>query len=307
MVFDRVRAVLGLILFGTCSLVFAQSSLAPSEDEEGKSSIPRFDLLRMRYESDEARGFDRSNMELERMQFAVGGFLGRPINLGSDWKMISFLNYKYTELDFDRMTMGVPFEDQELHEASLNGVVFRQVAGSSWTYGAWGRVRFSSDAQDVNGDDFFYDLGLGAGYRVNDQFFAGLAFVGLEIGRDSLYVPGPVVMWTPSEDFRFGVMGPLLISSWEVSDSWTLALRGAPSGGTWNVDENGASHDYDLSSYVIRLHTEHRLRDQLWLSLGVGYIFGGDFEVRDSSGDRLFQDDLEGGLSFSIGLRLRAW
>ena len=270
-------------------------------------AMPSFDLLRMRYESGESRGFDGSDAELKHSDFSIGAFLSKPIKLGSDWRAIPYMSYAQTQLDFDNLGAGVPFRDEDLHEVSLSALLFRKAAGSPWGLGAWGRVRFSSDGQDVDGDDFLYDFGIGAGYQVNDRLTLGLAFVGLEVGRDSFYVPGPMIMWKPKDNLSLGVMGPLLISKWEVTDNWTLALRGAPDGGTWNVDDDGESNNYDLSSYAIRFHTEHRLKDNLWLSLGVGYTFGGDFEVRDSSDNRIFKDDLEGGLSYSIGFRLRSW
>jgi len=277
--------------------------------EEGKKSsgVPRFDLLRARYESDEARGFNRFDGELEYREASIGGFLSKPIELGGDWRALPFAKYSVTDLDFDGVPAGLPLRDQELHELSLHAFLFHQNPDSRWTYGAWGRVRFASDTQDVNGDDFFYDFGIGSGYRVNDRLLVGLAFVGLEVGRDGLYVPGPMVMWRPNDAVSVAWMGPLLISTWRVSDDWSLALRGAPHGGIWNVASGGASQDYDLRSFLVRFHTEHRIKDNLWLSLGVGYTFGGNLEVRDSSGSRLFEDNLEGGLSFSVGLRLRSW
>jgi hypothetical protein len=281
--------------------------MVPLLKVEQDPAMPSFDLLRMRYQSEGTRGFKSSNAQLDTTAYSIGGFLSKPINLGGDWRAIPFLNYSQTTLDFDQLSAGIPFSDKDLHKASLNALFFHQATGSPWTYGAWGRVSFSSDTRDINGDDFLYDLGIGAGYRVNDRLMVGLGFVGLEIGRDSLYLPGPLLMWKPTESLNFAIMGPLLITTWEVNDRWNLALRGGPNGGTWNVDENGDSNNYDLSSYAIRLHTEHRLKDNLWLSLGVGYSFAGDFEVRDSSDDQVFEDDLDGGLSLSVGLRLRAW
>ena len=59
----------------------------------------------------------------------------------------------------------------------------------------------------------------------------------------------------------------------------------------------------DDGASVLRL----RLFRDIWLSLGVGYAFANELELRDFSDDRLFKDDLDGGLSASIGLRVRKW
>jgi hypothetical protein len=303
----QLLGILGFSFFAGALPGVAGDPVYPSLEVEEELTMPSFDLLRLRYEAGESRSFESSDAELKNREYTFGSFLSKPIALAGDWRAIPYFSYNQTELDFENLSAGMPLTSQDLYEVSLNSLFFRKAAGSSWAYGAWGRVRFSSDGQDVDGDDFLYDFGVGAAYQVNEGLTLGLAFVGLEVGRDSLYVPGPMVMWKPAENLSLGIMGPILISKWEVTDDWALALRGAPDGGTWNVDDEGASNNYDLSSYAIRLHTEHRLKDNLWLSLGVGYSFGGDFEVRDSSDNRIFKDDLEGGLSYSIALRLRSW
>jgi len=308
-------SLVSVAFLGAGSVSLAKSpTLVPSPldsqeeaDASVDSNLPSFDLLRVRYESHETLNFSDGPGELDSARYTLTSFLHKPIKMGQNWRLFSLLSYRATTLDFSELGAGSLLKDETLHKASLHGMFFHRAAGSRWLYGAWGRVSYSGDGGEVNGDDFFYDVALTAAYEVNRKFTFGLAVTGIEIGGDAFYVGGPMVLWKPSDDVSLSIIGPLLISKWEISDRWTLAIRGAPYGSTWNIDDDGQSIYYDLSSYAFRLHSEHRLTDKLWLSLGVGYTIAGDFEVRDSSDNRLLEEDLDGGLAFSVGFRLRAW
>lgn len=271
------------------------------------SSLPSFDILRLRYESQDTLDFDNGGIGLDSSRYSLSAVLSAPIDLGGDWRIVPFANYRVTTLDFDNLAPGAVFEDQDLHQASLHGVLYHQSADSPWIYGAWGRASFSSDTQDIDSDDFFFDLALGAGYKFSDDLTFGFGVAGLELGGDSRVLPGPMFFWKPCEDVSMSLIGAIFTAKWQPSDDWGLALRGAPYGSTWNVNDDGVSKDYDLSAYALRLHAERRITDSLWLSVGVGYTFASEFEVRDTSDDRLFKDDLDGGLSFSVGMSLRTW
>ena len=261
----------------------------------------------MRYEWQDTLGFDDSKTELDSSRYSFGSFLSEPISLGGDWKVVPYLDYSFTSLDFDNLAPKSVFGDEDLHKASLHGILYHQSAASQWLYGAWGRVSFASDGQDVGSDDFYYDLAVGAGYMFSDKLVVGLGIAGLELGSDASYLPGPMLYWKPADTVNVSLVGALFDATWQATDNLVLAVRGAPYGNSWNVDDKGVSKQYDLSTYSLRLHAEHRIVKDLWLSVGIGYTFGGEFEVRDSSADRLFTDDLDGGLSASVGFRLRSW
>jgi hypothetical protein len=310
LVFSRFvgSLVLPLAICGSPCLAGDDVQVRPTLRTDDAGGLdPRFDILNLRYEWQDTLGFDDSDTELDASRYTLGSFLSTPISLGGDWKVVPYADYSLTTLDFDQLAPGSIFGDEDLHKASVHGILYHQSTGSPWLYGAWARVTFASDGDDVGSDDFYYDLAIGAGYVFSDTLVFGLGIAGLELGSDDSYLPGPMLYWKPTDTVDVSIVGALFDATWEASDDWVLAVRGAPFGNSWNVDDNGVSKQYDLSTYSLRFHVERRLVRDFWLSLGIGYTFADEFEVRDSSGDRLFKDDLEGGLAASVGFRLRSW
>lgn len=269
--------------------------------------MPAFDVLATSYEMQDDLGFDDSDGELDGSRFSIGSLLSRPLSLGGDWSFLPALTYSMTSLDFSDTPAAFPVGDEDLHKIGLHAAVYNNASGSRWIYGGWGRANFASDTQDISGDDFYFDLALGGGYMVTDRFLLGFAVVGLELGSDSHVVAGPGFYWKPNDTVDVNLAGVMFNTTWRPSEDWALALRVRPFGNNWNIDNGGDSQQLDLSSYTVRLHAERRIYRDIWLSLGVGYAFANEIELRDSSDDRLFKDDLGGGLTSSIGLRVRTW
>ena len=268
---------------------------------------PAFDALVASYEFQNGLEFDDSDAELDASRYSLVSFLSRPIALGGDWNFLPAFEYSMTSLDFSDTPAGFPMEDEDLHKVGLHATLYKNAPGSRWLYGGWGRASFASDTQHIDGDDFYFDVALGGAYMVTDRFMLGLGVVGLELGSDSQMLAGPGFYWKPTEEIDVSLIGVLFNATWRPSDDWAFAMRVRPFGNSWNIDNGGESQQVDLSSYTVRLHAERRIYRDMWLSLGVGYAFANELELRDSSNDRLYKDDLGGGLSTSIGLRVRTW
>jgi hypothetical protein len=306
------KSSLGFTFALAFSTFHASAGCGPSIDSQGQrmmpeSFIPAFDALSASYDFQNDLEFDGSDAELDSSRFGLVSLLTKPIDLGNSWNLLSVVEYKITLLDFTDTPAGFPMDDEELHKIGLHATVYRHSPGSRWIYGGWGRASFASDTQHIDGDDFYFDLALGGGYMVSDRFLLGLGVVGLELGSDEHLLAGPGFYWKPTDEFDFSMMGVLFNATWRPSNDWALALRVRPFGNSWNIDNGGASQQVDLSSYTVRLHAERRVYRDLWLSLGVGYAFANELELRDSSNDRIFKEDLGGGVSSSIGLRIRTW
>lgn len=271
------------------------------------SFMPAFDALLASYEFQNGLGFDNSGAELDGSRFGLAAFLSRPLALGGDWSFLPMFQYSMTSLDFSNTPAGFPLGDEDLHEIGLHATLYNNPSDSRWIYGAWARANFASDTQDVSGDDFYFDVALGGGYMVTERFLFGLGVVGLELGSDAYVLGGPGFYWKPNDEMDVSLMGVLFNATWRPVDDWVLALRVRPFGNSWNIDNAGVSQQLDLSSYTVRVHAERRIFRDVWLSVGVGYAFGNELELRDTSNNRLFKDDLEGGLSTSIALRVRTW
>lgn len=269
--------------------------------------VPAFDALVAGYEFQNDLEFDDSDAGLDASRYTLVSFLSRPLALGGDWNFLPALQFSMTSLDFSETPAAFPLDDEDLYDVGLHAMLFKKAPGSRWLYGGWGRATFASDTQDIDGDDFYFDLALGGAYMVTDRFMLGFGVVGLELGSDSHVMAGPGFYWKPSEEIDINLIGVLFNANWRPSEDWALALRVRPFGNSWNIDNDGESQQVDLSSYTVRLHAERRIYRDMWLSLGVGYAFANELELRDSSNDRLYKEDIGGGLSSSIGLRIRTW
>ena len=299
--------VLSLLLFPAAAHsgpVDSGTTVAPAS---GQDFAPAFDALVGSAEFEGRMDFDSSAAELEASRYMLTGFLMRPVDLGNDWKFLPAFEYSFTSLDVNHASAALPLDDEDLQHLGLHAIFYHKPVGSRWIFGGWGRANLASDFQQVNSDDFYFDLAAGAGYQVTDRLLLGAGVAALELGSDGYVLPGPGIYWKPTDEIDVQLIGALFDAIWRPSDEWVLALRAQPFGSTWNIDSNNQSRQVDLRSYTLRLHAERRLCRDMWLSLGVGFSFANQLELRTPSGQTLFKDDLGSGLSASVGLRVRTW
>jgi hypothetical protein len=269
--------------------------------------VPAFDALVASGDFQTDLEFDDSSAELDVSRYLVAGFLHKPVGIGGDWKFLSALDAGVTTLDFSDTPKGFAVGDEDLYRTALHGMIYGKPADGRWLYAGWARANLATDFEEVDGDDFYFDVAAGAGYLVTDELMVGLGAAGLRLGNDGMFVGGPFFYWKPTREIDVSLMGALFNAIWRPCDDWALALRVRPSGGSWNIDDAGLSRQVDLRSFSARLHLERRIWDELWLSVGVGYSFANQLELRTTGGGELFKDDLGGGLSTSVALRLRRW
>jgi hypothetical protein len=301
--------LLPLALFFPAAALGGPSSVESPASQVGMPAAftPAFDALSATYEFQNDLDLDDSSGSLDGSRFALTSFLSEPIAIGGDWTFLPAMEYSLTSLDFSDTPAGFPLGDEDLHKVGLHAMLYHSAPGSRWLYGGWGRASFASDTQGIDGDDFYFDVAATAAYMVTDRFMLGLGVAGLELGSDGYLVGGPGFYWKPTDEIDVNLIGTMFNAIWQPSEDWVLAFRVRPFGNSWNIDNDGSSQQLDLSSYTARLHLERRVYNDIWLSLGLGYAFANEIELRDSSNDKLFDDDLDGALSASIGLRVRTW
>jgi hypothetical protein len=280
----------------------------PGEANEKFSLVPAFDIFISRYEALGTLDFDDGAGELDTSRSSVFSFLHAPHNFDNGWSFLSAADYTLTTLDFENTPPGFGDDDESLHKFSLHGGLYHTSPGDRWVYGGWARASFSSDTRQVDSDDFFFDVAIGGAYAFSERLIVGLGVAGLELGSDPQVLPGPLLYWRPHEAFNLNWGGPLFNATWRPQDHWALAFRVRPYGNSWNIeDNNGESRQLDLASYTASLEAEYEIYHNLWLTAGIGFSFGNNLEWRDSGNDPLFDTDLDQGISYSIGLRVRTW
>lgn len=271
-------------------------------------SVPEFDPARAAFSYSGAMDFDDAAGSLDLSRFEIRALLSRPIKALEGLTVLPVFEYKATSLDFSGTSPGFPIGDEDLHSINLSAFAISARDGSPWVYGGWGRAELATDFQDVGGDDFTFDLAGGAGYRFSDKFLLGVGAAVVNLNGDVKFYPGIAFDWIFNDQIRLGLYGPTFIAAYTPDENWELSLRGDSGGGVWNIeDTGGSSHSIDLTIYRLGLFASRRVTGKVWLSAGVGATFGNEIRLTQPDGDKLFEQDMGGGLFGEIGLRVTAW
>lgn len=282
--------------------------LVSTSAETTEPTMPGFDPARASFSYSGDTDFDDSSGSLDISRFDIRAILSKPIRPIDGLILLPLFNYEATSLGINGTPAGFPIGDEDLHSVSLSTFAFYTQEGSPWFFGGWGRVELATDFQDIGGDDFTFDLAGGAGYRFSDKFMLGFGGAVVNLNGDETFYPGIVFDWVVNEQVRIGLYGPIFIAAYTPDENWEFSFRGDPGGGDWNIEDTGGkSRTIDLSSYRLGLFANRRLTSKLWLTAGVGATVGNEIRLTRPDGDKLFDEDLEGGLFGEIGLRVTAW
>jgi hypothetical protein len=254
--------------------------------------------------------FDNSGADLENYAFQVSAFVSKPIDLFAGYSLLPFFQYEASFLRPGGVPLGIPLEDEDLHEIELSMFLYKMESGSPWITGAMISPSIASDFDSISGDDFFLDLAAAAGYRFRDNLIVGAGVGALNVTGDCAVYPGIGFFWNPTDDTQVALFGPNLRAGWDVTDSWRLGFEVRPNGGLWNIDTAGGTRNIDFTSFRAGLVSSHRLTEKLWLSLGAGMTVGNSLNITNTEGSDLYKntlDDLDEGYFGFISLNVRDW
>lgn len=237
--------------------------------------------------------FENGAGELETFSFGARSFLSEPIKLGGDWSVIPTISYEATLLRYDDTPAGFPVGDEDLHSLQLPLYALKYSESSPWMFGGFFRVGLSTDFDHLTGDDLFFDLGAGAGYRFSDRLIVGAGAVVFDIAGDDTLIPGVGFIWEPCEHVTVSLLGPVFRTSWDASEDWRFSFDVRSAGGTWNIDSNGDSRILSLRSWRAGLHAQRRLADQWWIEGGAGMTFANKVELKSRGGNGRFESTLD--------------
>jgi hypothetical protein len=284
-----------------------EPAAAPPVSAETK--LPNINVSRIAFTYADDMDFDDLDGGLSISELDFISVLSRPITVAGDIKLLPFVQYGWTGLDFDGADAALPIGDEDLHSVSLHLAGVKLNQGSPWFYGGWARAELASDFQHINGDDLTFDIAGGVGYRFSDSFTLAVGAAVLNINGDTSVFPGINFDWVVNDTIRIGVYGPISLVSYTPGEDWNFSLRGSPGGGVWNItDDNGDSKSIDLSSYRVGAFASRRLTGKLWLNAGVGMTVFNNIQYSDQDGDKeTLDEDMESGLFGQIGLSLKTW
>ena len=281
-------------------------SYTTSPSDDSGFTVPDFDFLTLTATQTGKMDFDDGPGDLSITNYNVTAFLSRPVALTDSLTLIPYFSYSYTQLDIDDTTL--PFNDEDFHSASLSAIFIQDVKNTPWFGVAWTRAELATDFQAVGEEDVTFDLALGVGYKFSDSLTVAVGALAINFNGDTEIFPGLNLVWTPCDDFSLAVYGPNVNARYTINDNWYLSATGEQGGAVWNLnDAQGNGRSIDLDSYWVSLSTHHRLAGELWLSVGVGYTFANEIEIRNNRGGSSTSSDLDGAPLAQVSLSLHDW
>lgn len=270
--------------------------------------LPELDVSFLRFNYAHDMDLDNEAGSLNVYRGELFTLLSKPIVPLEGLNITPYFDYKLTSLDFDGVASGFPIRDEDLHSINVGTYLLSMRDDTPWVWGGFAQAKMNSDFQHIDGDDFTFDLAGGVGYRFSPKFVIGLGGAVTNLNGNARFYPGVNFDWVVSDELRVGAYGATFLATYKFGDDWLLNLQGESGGGIWNItDDGGESHSIDLTSYNLSLVASRRLVRELWLNAGVGYTFGNEIRLTRTSGDKLFTEDLDGGLFATVGVSLKAW
>ncbi len=280
-----------------CSIGVAISTAAAFE-------LPELDVARTSFNYSGDMDFRDEDGSMSLTQFELQTLLSKPIEVVENVNIVPMFGYKNTNLNFEN----VGANNEELHSLNLSALLFAGRDDSPWIFVGWGRAELATDFQAISSDDLTYDIAGAAAYRFNKSFILAAGGAMANLNGDSTFYPVIGFDWIINEKTRMGLYGPVFVASYTPCEDWEFSVRGDSIGNIWNIsDDQGRSRSYNLYSYRLGIFAGRRLKDQLWLTAGVGATFGNQLELTTPDGDEIFDEEMESGFFGQLGLRLKVW
>lgn len=228
--------------------------------------------------------------------------LAAPFYLNDCNTFLFSADYTATWLDSDTL-----IGSKDLNDFRFNIRWLFKEPGSNWGWTALLSPGIASDGRGISGDDLSINGSVGFRYSKSAHFawLGGVVF--FHNSMESRVFPAIGFQWQPVDNMIIRFSGPSLKASWQPSDKWILHAGVSSGGGTWNVEDAGASYDVRLRSYQAGVGVERRLSEKVWLGLWGGATIANELKIETASGNRLFKQDGEPGWFLKLGIRRIVW
>lgn len=259
--------------------------------------------------------FDQASGGIEINQLTIRALLPQPVLPFNGWTIQPVFDCEATILRFNQVPTSVFADPENLHSFNvyptvidLGALALSMHHDSPWIYGAWADARLSTDFRHTVGNDLSYQFAAGAGYRFNEKLTLGIGGALTNPDGQVKFHPGIGLDWIINDRIHVGACGPAWFVTYQPDADWQLALRGDSADEFWNISDNhGRPLAIDLSSYQIGIFASRHLTGQLWLRAGAGVTVANEFQLNDSSGDKIVRQGLDSGWFGQICLTIGLW
>ena len=230
-----------------------------------------------------------------------------PLYLKDDTVLAISAGYQFESFDFDDL-LASPWG--EINRSRL-GLIAKQDIGNDWSWLALPYLSSNSETEADFSESFTFGALGAAWYKVSDTLTLGFgAGFSTEIEDKVSAFPILVIDWefaknwtlttVPPDGFR---LGPGANLRWDVSDHMNLALIYQYQSNKHRLNDDlsfAADGVGELRQHRAALAATYYLGENLHLTGHVGLAFGGELELKDSSGDSITERDFDSTLVFGF-------
>lgn len=270
------------------------------------SDVPGFDATRLTMSQTRNTRLGKGNAKMELTTYDFQTFLSKPIIATNGLSLLPHFQYKLNMFDFSGSAS--PFQDEDLHSLALTlfGISMRN--DTPWLWGFWGRAELATDFQELDGDDFTFDLGAGVGYRFNPNFTLAFGAVVTNLNGNEKFYPGINFDWVVNEKVRCGIYGPSALVAYSPDTNWMLSARFDIGGGSWNITDNDSrSRTIELDDNRLGVYASRRISGNFWFTAGVGLTLWNELNYTKADGRELVGTDPDTALFYALSLRVKTW
>lgn len=231
-------------------------------------------------------------------------------SLPEDARFILSANSEYSWYDFDGATGLIGGTGDPLDQATsfgFGGQLFVPM-GERWTAFGGASVNWSYEEDADVGEGLTVDGYAGANYDFSNGFKLGLAIAGgSRLEDDARIFAFPTIDWQINEKWRLNNTGPRLRLGYKHSDPLTLFAEGGWESREYRLSDSNLVPDGVLRDdrVAIEAGAQWSPNRQFIITGAVGVVAYNQYEVLDSTGDEISEEDADAALRLRLGATFR--
>lgn len=290
------------IIIGTIGLCFLGRSFASTPTQSTLPSLTQVAPFKLSVTALPTAEFDEENIP-DDLDFTANELELLGVFAATDLanaKLIFGAEFRYTQYNFDSDDA----DNNELYE--LNLPITYITASNRWTHVARVAPGIHTDFEEVDSEDFTVTALYQATYKSSDQLSWVMgAGVNHQFGEAQAF---PIVgaIYRPTDKLLLNLVLPQLEAIYIAKESWLWHLSLAPTGRSWNVQDETSEKDVDIvtSEFRVSAGTTFAINDTLAIRGTVGSVMNRNLEFTLDSGEAV-DLDVEDGSFVSLALEMR--
>jgi len=226
-----------------------------------------------------------------------------------EWRFGADLASEWSWYDFDDLPAAAGGLTSPLAhgQSSLLGLSLVRPLGDGWTFVGRPVIAFSGDTEAEVGDSVLFGGFVTIGRRITDALSLSVGVYAAEqFEEDAVVFPIAGIQWQIDEQTRLASRGPGLRLTRGLGEGWQAFLEGTYRPRDYRLAEDSSVPGGALSddSIPVSLGAEWQPRPAFQFSIQVGALLARSVELRDDSGDSVFEENPDASAFLGFGVRI---